>query len=183
VKASPGQLLVGSVQSGSPAAKAGLKENDRILEVNGRVPGSLLAFNRLLCAATNREATLSLSRAPKSFTRGVRLLPLEALIRQKLGLTLLEPTAQKADRLGIRAGEGLFIEGVEEDGPAAQASLQRGFVLAAIEGQKAAEVRNVGGVLSTKNKGDTVNLTVIVPHRIGASFVQFQQGTVELKVR
>jgi hypothetical protein len=41
----------------------------------------------------------------------------------------------------------------------------------------------VAVALSELNKGDAVHLTVIIPRRIGSSFVEFRQGTVEIQVR
>jgi len=37
--------------------------------------------------------------------------------------------------------------------------------------------------LSGKEKGDTVRLGVVAPRRLGASFIEFRRGTVDLEVR
>jgi hypothetical protein len=61
--------------------------------------------------------------------------------------------------------------------------LQRGFLLAAIQGQTVQNLNSVAAVLAGRNTGETVELSVIVPRRLGSSFVEFQQGTAEVKVR
>jgi serine protease Do len=113
----------------------------------------------------------------------VQLLSFEDLVRQKLGLTLLEVTPQAAERLGVRPGEALFIEEVEKKGPAERAQLQRGYLLAGIDGQNAAKLRTVAEALYSRKKGDTVRLAVVVPRRLGGSYVEFRQGIVEVEVR
>jgi S1-C subfamily serine protease len=184
VKPAGEQLTVTTVQPGSPAAKAGLREGDQIAQANGQAPRGLIAFNRAVSAAPNHEARLVILRGRgerQSLT--VRLVPFDQLIRQKLGLALLEPTARTAERWGIKEGEGLFVEEVEEGSPADRAGLQRGFLLAGVDGRVASDLRAVGHVLSEKKRGETIRLRVIVPRRMGASYVEFREGMVDVQVR
>ena len=183
VKSGPGPLTIATVQAGSPAAKAGLRSGDQLLQINGEKPQNLISVTRLLVADTQHTAKIAIARGTERKSLQVRLTPLEDLIRQKLGLTLLEATPRTAQRLGIRPGEGLFVEDVEKDSPAEQAQLERGYIVTAIEGQKAAHPRAVALALAGSKKGDAVHLTVVVPRRIGSSFVEFRQGTVEVQVR
>ncbi len=176
-------LLVTAVQPSSPAAKAGIQENDRIVRINGQAPRSLTAFNRALVDSPKKTARLALQRGNDLREVVVRLQPFDELVRQKTGLTLLEPSAETAQRFGLNTGDGLFIEAVEAGSPAGAARLERGFLLTGIEGQPARELRIVGEVLATRKSGDTITLTVIVPRRLGGSYVEFRQGTVELRVR
>jgi len=55
--------------------------------------------------------------------------------------------------------------------------------VAAINGQRATKLRAIAEALLDKKSGDPVQLTVIVPRRLAASYMEFRQGTVELKVR
>lgn len=183
VKAGPGPLVITSVQAASPAAKAGLREGDEVLEVNGRAARGLIAYNRFLSSAPEHKATLLVSRGGQRRRVAVQTMPLEDFIRQKLGLTLLEITPQTAQGLRIRPGEALYIEEVEKNGPADRARLQHGYLLAAIDGQNAGSLKTLSEVLSGKNKGDSVALSVIVPRRLGGSYVEFRQGAVDVEVR
>jgi len=182
VKNRSGQWLVSTVQPSSPAAGAGLKEGDRLVQVNGRAPGSLIALNRMLVAGADRQARLTVQRGSENLNLTVRMMPFEDMIQQKLGLTLLEPNAQTARQLGVNPGDGLYIENVEADGPAGLAQLQKGFIITGIDRIKAREIRIVGERLSSSKRGDPITLNLIVPRRVG-NFVEFRQGTVEVKVR
>jgi len=90
-----------------------------------------------------------------------------------------------AANFGIQAGAGagLYVEGVEKDGPAERAQVQRGFLLTGIDGQTTGDLSTAALLLSTKRSGERVQLSVIVPRRYGLGYVQFQQATVTVQVR
>ncbi len=182
LKAGETPLLVSAVQPGSPAAKAGISEGDRLLEVGGKPPGNLITANRLLCAPTNHSVKLVVEHEGQHRSVAVQMVGFEVLVKQKLGLTLLEMTAETAERLGMRPGEALFVEAVEKNGPASGTELQRGDLVAAIDNKRAGQLRALAEELAPKKKGDTVSLGVIVPRRVGMTFV-VRQGTVDVEVR
>jgi S1-C subfamily serine protease len=176
-------LQVASVQMGSPADKAGLRVGDQVVEVNGRAAEGLISFNRQVSDAPEHQAVLKVKRGAEQKEISVRLLPLQDLIREKLGLSLLELTEETASRFNVNAGEALFIEEVDRDGPADKAKLQRGFLLMGIDGHGTGEIKTVAALLAAKKKGDPASLSVIVPRRRGANFLELRQGTAELRVR
>ncbi len=178
-----GALVVQSVQPGSPAAKSGLSTGDQVVQVNGHPARSLIAFNRWLTGAGEHRASLEVRRNGERRNLMVQLLPLEELIHQKLGMAVLEITPQTAGRFGVRPGEALYIEKVEKNGPADTAELQRGYLVAAVEGKPAGQLRALVEALAQRKKGDKLNLTVIVPRRLGAAYLELRQGTVDLEVR
>jgi S1-C subfamily serine protease len=182
-KYTSGMLRVASVQPGSPAAKAGLSAGNRILEINGKRAKSLLEYNSLLVSGPGHKASLVVDDGAQQRSVTVQLLSFDDLIRHKTGLSLLETTPQTARRLGVKPGEALYIEAVEEGSPAARAGLQRGYLLTALEGESTPHVKAVAEVLAESKTGDTMQLTVVVPRRLGSSYVEFQQGTALLQVR
>jgi len=183
LKAGASPLTIASVQPGSPAAKAGLREGQQILQVNGKTPRSLADFARLAGESSNQNLTLEVQRAAERVTVKLKLIPFDDLIEQKVGLTLLNLSPQTAASLGIQAGSGLYIEGVEKGSPAERAQIQRGFLLTGIDGQSTGDVAAAAILLSTKQRGEQVQLSLIVPRRYGRGFVEFRQGTVNLQVR
>ncbi|MCX8090658.1 MAG: trypsin-like peptidase domain-containing protein, partial [Verrucomicrobiae bacterium] len=176
-------LFVRSVQNGSPAERAGLRVGQRIVQVNGVAPKNLAAFNRLLTgegaptgsAAADKgpTATLVVEQNGRRLSCRVELMPFAELVRQKIGLTLLELREAGAAWVGMGI-EGLLIDDVLKDGPAARARLQRGLILRAVDGQPARSLLAVGEVLSNKRPGELVTLTVLAPRRAGPGVVEYQ---------
>ncbi len=158
------------MKPGSPAETAGLRPGQQVLQVNGQPVSNLIGFTKLVAAAGRN--TLNLLVAQNQDRRSVRvtLVPFPELIREKLGLVLDSPTPQ-----------GLLISEVETNSPADRAQLQRGFLLTAMDGQPTRDLWKVGNLLTTKQPGDQVQLTVVVPRRPGGGYPR--QGAVTLRVR
>jgi regulator of sigma E protease len=95
---------VPSVQSGSPAEKAGLRTGDRILAVNGQPVRHFYDVIRLVGASPNREVMLAIGRGAE--TLSVPATPRDVDGQGKLGIPAPNPTTLK--RLGVFAalGEG-----------------------------------------------------------------------------
>jgi serine protease Do len=178
-----GPLAVRSVQPGSPAEHAGLKVSDKILEVNGVRPADLIECNDLLTQAAGSEVKLLVSRERETRAVKVHLVPFQEIVNQKLGARLTELSETVARRLGITPGQGMVVEEVEKGGPLDRAQIRKGYVVAAMDGQKVPDLRSAISVLTNVKKGDSVNLSVIVPRRIGSSYLELRQGTVDVPVR
>jgi S1-C subfamily serine protease len=183
IKAGSVPPVVSSVQPGSPAEAAGLQNGQLVLQVNGKTPKGLVDFNRLVVGNPNHNVTLLIQQLGEQRTLKARLIPFDELIRQKVGLVLLNLTPETAASLRVKTGAGLFIDEVEKDGPADRAQLQRGYLLTEIAGQETGDLITVANILSTMKKGDRVPLTVVVPHRINNSYVEYRQGTVNVQMR
>jgi S1-C subfamily serine protease len=187
VKVGATPLVIASVQPESPAGKAGLKAGDAILQVNGKAPRSFIDFSELLAAGAGADETLVVRRGAARKDITVRLVPEKSvfnagMIREKLGLSLEALTVQVAARYGVGAADAYFIAGVEARGPAAEAGLQRGMLVTAIEGQTPSDLCAAAKLLYAKKKGDRVQLELAVQQRMG-SFNVLRQGSVELPVR
>jgi S1-C subfamily serine protease len=91
-------------------------------------------------------------------------------------------TGRTAETLGVKAGEGLYIEAVEAGSPAAEARLQSGFLVLGLEGQRTGDLRRFAGLLIDRKKGESLRLAVVVPRKVGG-YVEFRQGVVELRLR
>jgi S1-C subfamily serine protease len=170
-----GPLEVSRVEPESPAALAGLKAGERVLQINGQPVQGLISASPLL-VSNPAACKLLVAQDQQKRTVTVRLQTFQQMIRHKTGLTLSDTVAQGP-------AEGLVIDDIEPDSPADRAKLQRGFVLGAVEGQRAASLKTIGAMLASLKKGDTVALTVVVPRRLNAAFVEFRQATVEIPVR
>jgi serine protease Do len=187
VKVGATPLVIASVQSQSPAGRAGLQAGDAILRVNGKAPKSFIDFADLLAAGADSDEMLVVRRGTVQKELGVRLVPEKTvfnaeLIREKLGLNLEELTPQVAARYGVGAADAFFVAGVQEDSPAAAAGLQRGILVTTLDGQMPADLCAAAKRLYARKKGDRVQLEIAVPQRMG-NFNVLRQGAVELPVR
>ncbi|MBI5774450.1 MAG: trypsin-like peptidase domain-containing protein, partial [Verrucomicrobia bacterium] len=181
-------LRVNYVQEGSPADRAGLRVGDAVLQVDGKAAANLIDFNRALVAAGGqREVPLQIQRKGEPVKLSVRLVPEKdffnaELIQRKLGLSLQELTPELASAFGLNFSGGFVVASVDKDSPAAEAQLQRGHVVQAIDGQVPANVTEAAKLLYAKKKGDKARLNVIIQTRQG-NFYQRRAVAVELPVR
>jgi serine protease Do len=176
-------LEVASVEPGSPADKAGLRPGQQILEVNGQAPDDVMECNRLLTSGKTHDVSLVVRQNGEKLNLNTTLMPLSQMIQQKLGLALRPLTSGEANNLGLNTNAGLLIDKVDANSPAANANLQRGYLLTAIDGDTANQIVSVAGALSDKKTGDTVQLTVLVPRRVSDNAFTAMQGSVSVPVR
>lgn len=187
VKVGTTPLVIISVQPKSPAGKAGLKAGDAILQVNGKPPKSFIDFAALLAAQPDSDVSLAIRRGKGQKDIAVRLVPEKTvfnagMIRDKLGLNLERLTPQVAKRYGVGPADAYFIAGVEENSPAAEAGLQRGMLVTAIDGQLPGDFCAAAKQLYAKKEGERVLVELAVQQRMG-NFNVLRQGSVELRVR
>jgi serine protease Do len=161
------ELLVSAVVPQSPAARAGLKVGDRLLELEGKplvqLPDYQVAMLAAKPAATVRlqclregkkvEATVKLEGRPKPDGA--------ALAGRLLGLELREMTPDTARRLGLSADSGLPIAAVEPGGPAAQIGLRRNDVLFQLGRWYVNDLDGVGAVLEDVPPGQVLRIGII----------------------
>ena len=180
----PPPLTVAEVQRGSPAANAGLREGDKILQVNGLAASGLIDFNRKACSSPARKVTLLVQRGdvrPDPIT--ITMVPFGEMIMNKVGLSLREISEEESANTGFQLGKGVLIDAVQKGSPAESAQMQSGLFVTAVDGESTGTLMNAGMALSGKQRGDRVAVTVAVPQRLGNRFVQFRGATVEMRVR
>ncbi len=181
-------LQVMSVQTGSPAGKAGLRAGDQILQVEGKPPRGFIEFIRVLIEAKDRrDVALQIQRGSDRRSCTIRLVPEKdyfnaELIRQKTGLSVQELTPELAQAFDLPQLRGLLIAGVDKDSPAAAVALDRGMAITGLEGQSVANVIAVAKALSGKAKGDKVKLDVVYSEQRGV-FVRVSSAKVEISLR
>jgi len=181
-------LQVTAVQMESPAGKAGLRAGDSILQVNGKTPKGFIDLNReLLAAKDKKDVTLAVQRGSDKRSITLRLVPEKSffnteLFRKKTGATLQEITPDLARNMGLARVQGVLVGGVDNGSPAAQADLKAGMMVTGIDGQALTSIVSAAKLVYSKAKGDKVALEVIFPRTRGG-FIDYLQGTTELKVR
>lgn len=156
----PQGALVAEVQPNGPAAKAGLKTGDVILQVNRQPIVASSDLPNLIGASLPGETVqLDVWRAGSHQTISAKLgdanSKAEKLAKAektgehgRLGLTLRPLQPDEKQQAGI--SQGLMIE--DASGAAAMAGIQSGDVLLAVNGQPISSVSQVRAVVAKANK-------------------------------
>ncbi|HZV34361.1 MAG TPA: trypsin-like peptidase domain-containing protein [Verrucomicrobiae bacterium] len=179
-------LMVTTVESNSPADKAGLKPGDQIVRVNGHPPRGLIDFNQELVNSEKQDVVLAVKTGNESREITVHLV-LEkdffnaALIEKRIGVTLQKMDAQLAGYFGLDSANGFIVADVDAKSPAAN-NLQAGCLVSSIEGQTPPDMISAAKLVFTKKPGDTVQLSVLQPQKRGR-FTFLVPGQVELPVQ
>ena len=179
-------VLINEVVPDSPAAKAGLKPGDILLEFEGRP----------------MEATSDLQRAVGFFSpehvakvkvwrdQGEKILEIKvgqapeerqaqqprpgAKARSMLGLEVRPVTPDIARQLNLRSTDGVVVVRVEDGSAAAEAGVQRGDVIKQVNGQTVRTIPDFERLTRDVKEGDP--LTVLLQRGQMSLYVAFKVG-------
>lgn len=177
----PAGVLVTAVYDKGPAAEAGLKRGDAILEVDGQPVDNPDSFGyRFTLKGTQGQAPLTVLRGGKQTTIQVKLMPppesppREPVRGQKqtpfAGATLVNMSPAVADELQVDvADDGVVIAELEDRSVAASVGFEKGDQIVAINGGRLTSTkdaerainRNSGYWEITINRGGRVFTTVL----------------------
>lgn len=175
-------VIVNSVSPSSPAEKAGIKQGDVILSLNGSIvsDGNELR-NRVSSTAPNSTVTVGILRDGKEQNINVVLAELQTnddgktlkhdtekgVEQGKLGVTLQPVTPQLSQQMRLRnVTEGLVVTEVQNDSPADIAGITSGDVILQINRQQVKTLDEVQNAISqVKN-----NSVLLLVNRMGRNF-------------
>jgi serine protease Do len=186
--------IVTTVQPGTPADKAGLKQGDVIVAVNGKPVNpdetvSYLIANTPVGARIPLEVVRSGKRitipvvvtqrpSPEELAKqlggdeGATPGNQQAAPNQSLGLTLAPLTPQMLRGLNLPAGTtGVVITALDPSSDAAQKGLQRGDVIVSVNGQKVTDPAQVSAAVAAAKRAGRNAVLLLV--RRGASIERF----------
>jgi serine protease Do len=176
-----GGALVADVTAGSPAAAAGLKRGDVIVEFDGRPVARMDELPRAVAATpVGRKIPITVVRDGKrvtldaTITRLAEEQPRTASAGQergRLGVGVQPLTPELAQELGIEPGRGVVVSSVDDSGPAASAGIRPGDVVVEVDHRpvttvdelKQAVDRHTGAaplLLLIRREGSSLYLTV-----------------------
>jgi serine protease Do len=162
--------LVGEVMKDSPAAKAGIKQGDVIIEFMGKEISSMSTLPALVAQTpVGTKAELMVIRDGKKKKITVKLGKLDEeqigggslngeSVSRKLGLTVQEITPELAQTLGIEEQKGLIISDVEAGSPAAAAGISRGEIILEVNQKPIGDIKEFQEVTGKIKPGENILL-------------------------
>ncbi|MEW6220665.1 MAG: DegQ family serine endoprotease [Thermodesulfobacteriota bacterium] len=166
----PVGALISEVSPGSPAAEAGLKAGDVIVEFMDK-PVDLMTSLPAMVAQTaiGARAKLVVLRdgERKAMTVTIGELKEERMAGGEakagdLGLAVQELTPELARSLGLPRGqEGLVVAGVEPGSPAAEAGIERGDLVVEVNRRPVADLASYKRLLSEARNREVILVLVI----------------------
>ncbi len=172
-----------SVADDSPAEEAGLREGDRILEIDGveieetwdviramrdRRPGDEA---RILVERDGEETTLRVTLGERKGRGAPRVevappdregsVVLIGGARLFLGVELHPMSEELREYFNAPRDTGMLINRIVEDGPAERAGLRAGDVIVAVDGEEVAGVGDIRRALQDREAGDAVPVRVL----------------------
>ena len=172
----PMGALVQQTVPGSPAASAGLEQEDVIVSVDGvevdrpsqlqlliaqRRPGEEVAIG-FYRDGEAREIRVQLDRAPLGREPEASVEP-QVSSQERIGIDVAPLDADAAEGLGYESAGGVVITGVSPAGPAARAGVRPGMRLMDINRSQVETVADVDRILGSVEAGAIVSLRLGLP--------------------
>ena len=165
-----GGVLVGRVEDGSPAQKAGLKRYDLIVAINGRAVKSAADLQMEIAnSAPGDEVAVTVYRGKEKQSFKVKVTESPDAAREQaaessrslnLGMTLTKNTPALAREYGLKTSRGLIVENVQRGGAAAENGIRPGDVILAVNRTEVDGVDEFRRLLASRRAGSTVLLLV-----------------------
>lgn len=160
-------VIVSKVQKGSPAEKAGLKEEDVILRLNGKeVHNSSELSTWVSSTSPKTTITLEVLRNDKVQTVHVKLGELSPSVQQlasgeatnsRIGLQVSNITKALAKKYSLPSGlSGVVVTGVKPNTIAADVGVQEGDVIMKVNRRAVNNVEDFNKIMGKTKAGDNV---------------------------
>jgi len=179
-------VLVNEVVPDSPAAKAGLKPGDILLEFDGRPmegPGDLQRAVGFTSPDRTAKVKVWRDQSEKTLEVKVGQAPDErqalqerpsGRARSAIGLEVRPVTPEIARQLNLRSTDGVVVVRVEEGAAASEAGVQRGDVIKQLNGQTVRTMADFERLTRELKDGDP--LTVLLQRGSMSLYVAFRVG-------
>jgi len=161
--------LVADVVANGPAAAAGVKVGDVIVEFDGHPVAESNELPMLVArTALDKQVTLKVLRDKQQMDLTVKIAELQDEETQlaaggdseKLGLTVQTLTPEIAENLGVEETKGVVVSAVEPGSAADDAGIRRGDVIIEVNRQAVEDADGYKSALKKVEKGKNVLLLV-----------------------
>jgi serine protease Do len=177
----PKGVLIADVVKDSPADKAGLAAGDVLMEFDGKkldAPQDLQKIVAVTAPGKGVPVKLWREKGEKTLEIKIGETPEETAqiehsgkSKSLLGLETRPITPEIARQLNLRTTEGVLVARVEDEGPAAEAGLQRGDVIREVNRQRIKSVQDYERATQGLKAGDRV--TVLLQRGPQSLYVAF----------
>ena len=154
----PEGVLVAQVQKNSPADKAGLRQGDIIVELNGSPVKSIDAFrNQIMLMPPNTRVILKVNRQGKMLTIPVIVGKHEhdkvamTQTSKKLGLEVQDINPELASQYGYREEQGVVVTSVKNGSIAQRAGIKKGWLIIAVNHKKVINVHEFNEAIESSD--------------------------------
>jgi len=174
--------LVADVTEGGPAAQAGVKRGDIIVELNGNKIDEMSELPKLVAGYTPGTKTkIKVFRDGKEKVLNIKLgeLPEQGTqlssrasdedTEQSLGIIVQDITPQIQDRLGLENSSGVVITNVKPNSPASESGLSRGDVILEVNKKQIANLDDYRKQIDSAEKGK--NILFLIQHGPNTTYV------------
>lgn len=162
--------LIGHVEADGPAAKAGLKQGDIILEVNDQRIKNVNQLRNIIAGLTpDQKANVEYLRDGRKDSVKVKIgeLPAQGVERTEeepstvdLGMSLENLTSDIARRLGSKLSSGVVVRSVRPGSMAAEAGIQPRDIITSVSGKKVTSVADFNSMVKEADLKKGVRLVV-----------------------
>jgi serine protease Do len=190
-------VFVEQVQPGGPSEKAGMKEGDVIVAINGK---PITDGNQLVGTVTatplGSSLTITVDRDGKRHDLKVVVADLAQIFPEqygngredstknieptsvKFGMQIQNLTAQQIDRLGIKQKGGVQVKSVEPSSFAEDIGLQPGEVIVSVNRQPVTSTDDIAKFSAGLKAGDAVQFRVLTKGQNGDWTARYAAGTL-----
>jgi serine protease Do len=168
-------IIVGRIEPGSPADKAGLKIYDVITGLNNQVVEDVTTFrNSIASQEPGKSVNLELLRDGRKINVSVNLAELDKKVAaraeetsktdysDKLGFQVEPLTSDIVDQLNLKSNvSGVIVSGVKNNSSASEAGLERGDIIQEANRYKIADKDDLTRSTASLKPGDSVLLKVL----------------------
>ncbi len=168
-------VLIGDVSPDTPAARAGLKQGDVIVQFDGKPAEEVLSFrSHVASTKPGSEVQIVVMREGKEITVTVKI---DALSKEdegrarggrsagsgtsmKLGMTVQNLTDELAERFGYEKEQGVVVSDVDEGSAAAKAGIQPGMLIQEVNRKAIHNTREFEDAIQEAKSGKSALLLV-----------------------
>jgi hypothetical protein len=170
--------MVINVHPDSPADKAGIKEDDIIIEFDGkeihdsddlrravrRTRSGDMVKVKLVRQGQEQELEVKMERrrtADYFSFKGFPRFDLHISVRGSLGIQVQNLNPELGEYFGIKDGKGVLILKVRKDSAAEKAGFQAGDVIVKIDGKKVDDIEELQEIFGDAEKGEKLNFEIV----------------------